>query len=866
MINNQKRCLQVVSFGIAIENDLADLKRGLEATGILNQRQRRSSSVMIPLDDLDHIDQIDRKFSQSSYSSSAKSTTDQATYAATSLNEPSHPVDELDHVSETSHDSSRQSPLTELSRTPTEYMISSSRKQRTSQPISPQLSQANGVTKKSAVSEHVVPPRNLRTRQAKAHHTNDVNNMQETEQNEGQTSISEPARNTRSRASQSGTDVFASTGPKYGRSNTQESLVFTTHRPKGKLYTALSKTVAGHTEDPETSEGSGEQGHQVDTELTSVPSPLPGGTGLALHKKFKKRGNAGCTSRSAASKPKKPKKHAGVLSPTTASTENDEPLNGQHADVLVEAPQRNAAANEHECDSSPLPEMSDQLKDSIDARNFPKHTRRKAFAASAFSKQDCSNGSIAGASKSFAQLETSRDLKRALSSSTNTEPNSDKQQSSVRTVAEKLIAVLEESGILPEHFDEDREIESNAQDVLTPEEPHTYNLLFSRTGMQGTSSPQEACTSLQGTTMVDPRSTVSLGETQNSSLQTGTDRDQPNKNPRKRAGIFGKTGCELKRPRKTSSLVTTSSIEPRSTQSTIQIRQMRPATQPKEDSRTAFPFHEISGNASADPQMPGLTDTNLSDNISAGNETENRCLAPGKPLHSTQRRGHNRAGISLEPNFKTTIDKNGSPRRSQGKSEQLTAPQQAPSSTKTIARCIAEPGAVNSAPQIATYRTEKQSSFPGREGVSKVALPNLIELSKMSQERQHLTDENHDQGEDLRGSLTSGLFSKMAAPDSKRAFGLTSDTTHRQTLLQELHREVERTLLNTDEQLHRYIDAERMAVNEVVEEYRNIINRVIEAQTKRIALCQQEKASLMQEYAACQGSGPRLQEDLGKGA
>jgi hypothetical protein len=481
-----------------------------------------------------------------------------------------------------------------------------------------------------------------------------------------------------------------------------------------------------------------------------------------------------------------------------ASTENDKPLNGQHADVLVEASQRNAAANEHECDSSPLPEMSDQLKDSIDARNFPKNTRRKAFAASALSKQDCSNGLIAGASRSLVQLETSRNLNRILGSSTNTESNSDKQQSSVQTVAEKLIAVLEESGILPEHFDEDREIENNAQDILIPEEPHTYNSLFSRTGMQGTSSPQEACTSLQGTTMVDPRSTISLGETQNSSLQTGTDRYQPNKNPRKRAGIFGKTGYGLKRPRKTLSLVTTSSIEPRSTQSTIQIRQMRPANQPKEDSRTAFPFHEISGNASVDPQMPGLTDTNLSDNISAGNETENRCLAPGKPLHSTQRKGHNLAGISLEPNFKITIDKNGSPRRSQGKSEQLTVPQRAPSSTKTIARGIAEPGAVNSAPQTATSRSEKQSS-PDRESVSKVALPNLIELSKMPQERQHLTDGNDRQGEDLRSSSTSELLSRMVAPDSKRAFGLTSDTTHRQTLLQELHKEVERTLLNTDE-------------------------------------------------------------------
>ncbi|KAL2795368.1 hypothetical protein BJX66DRAFT_301947 [Aspergillus keveii] len=253
-------------------------------------------------------------------------------------------------------------------------------------------------------------------------------------------------------------------------------------------------------------------------------------------------------------------------------------------------------------------------------------------------------------------------------------------------------------------------------------------------------------------------------------------------------------------------------------------------------------------------------------NISAGNETENRCLPPGKSLHSTQRRDHNRAGISLEANFKITIDKNGSPRRSQGKSEQLTAPQRAPSSTKTIARGIAEPGAVNSAPQTATSRSEKQSSFPDRESVSKVALPSLIELSKMPQERQHLTDGNDRQGEDLRSSLTSELLLRMVAPDSKRAFGLTSDTTHRQTLLQELHKEVERTLLNTDEQLHRYIEAERMAVNEVLEEYRNTINRVVEAQTKRITLCQQEKASIMQEYAICQGPGPHLQEDLGKGA
>ncbi|KAJ0421983.1 hypothetical protein BJY00DRAFT_281539 [Aspergillus carlsbadensis] len=56
-----------------------------------------------------------------------------------------------------------------------------------------------------------------------------------------------------------------------------------------------------------------------------------------------------------------------------------------------------------------------------------------------------------------------------------------------------------------------------------------------------------------------------------------------------------------------------------------------------------------------------------------------------------------------------------------------------------------------------------------------------------------------------------------------------------------------------------------MVVNEVLEEYRNTINRVIEAQTKRVALCEQEKASVMQEYAVCRGPGPRLQEDFGKG-
>jgi hypothetical protein len=813
MINNQKRRLQVVCFGIAIENDLTNLKRGLEATGVLSQRQRprRSSSLIIPLDDLDHIDQIDRKFSQSSYSSSARSTTDQATSAVPSLKEALSPVDELDHVSETSNDSSPQSPLTELSRTPTDYIISSPRKQRVSQPLSPGLSRGDGVTKKSAVSELVVPPKTPRTRQAKANHQNIVNDMQETKPNEGQTNVSGPAHSTRSRASQSRTDVSASTGPKYGRSDTQESLVFTTHRPKGKLYTALSKTVVGHTEDHDTSEGFGEQGHQVGTELTSVPSPLPGGTGLTLHKKSKKRDSAGCTNQRAAPRPKgqskgvnkrrgkaNPKERAETLSPTTASTGNDK--HGQQPEVFVEAPQRNAAANDHECDSSPLPEMSDQLKDSIDARNFPKHTRRKAFGASALRQQDYPNGSIVEASRSLAQLETSCDLNRTLSSSAHTKSNSDKQQSSGQTVAEKLIAVLEESGILPEHFDEnwDKEnIENNAEDVLIPEEPHTYSSLFSSNGTQGTSSPQEAGMSLQDTTVVEPRSTVSLAGTQHSSLQTGTDRDPSKTSFRKRAGIFGRTGYEPKRARKISSLITTSSIEPQSTQSTVQFCQTRPRTQPKEDSRIAFPFHEISGNASVGPQMPGLSDANASDIISAGNEPENRYLTPVKPLHSVQQRGHNHAGISLEPNFKITIDKNGSPRRSQGKSEQFTAPQRAPSSTQTIARAIAEPSAVSSAPQVSTSRTEKQSSF-NREGVSKVAVPCRIELSKMPQE-QRLTDGDDGQGEDLRGSSANELLSRMAAPDSKRAFGLTSDTSHRQTLLQELHREVERTLVNTDE-------------------------------------------------------------------
>ncbi|KAL2852520.1 hypothetical protein BJY01DRAFT_208014 [Aspergillus pseudoustus] len=813
-INERKQHFQVVTFRMAIEYDLTILRRGFEATGIRSQSHRgprRSSSLMIPLDNLDEINQIDEMSTRTSSSSLAKTMTDQATYGCPSRDELSDHIDQPDHVSETTNESASESPLTELTLTPTACTTSSPRKQRSAQPSSHGFGQGR-LEKRPEPKKLAISLPSPQNQQAKISHINEAGNIEEAvDSSKRQAIVSEPALNTRSKSSQSEEIMSTSTRSSIMRLNTQESLLFPMHRPKGKLYTSLSKTVVGRAENPKTCQDSVQKGQHEDLELTSVPCPTSGGTSSSLNK----NSNTSRKNTKSDSKPKvqtkgrkkgkkkmQPIRNAKPDSPSSIvdSVANDKAQNGRQANTFAKALKHDIATNDPEIDSSPLPEMSDTLKDSIDARTLPKHTRRKALGASIPSKQDWATGLAVADSRSSVKPEASGEQFRT----TSTKSFSDQPQSSGQRAAVKLIAVLEESGILSENLDGSREIEivNGPRDRLNQREPYTQSQVLYEGDKQGTSRFQTAEKRQQGTTMNEPHFAASLGGTQDSSLYAGTEQGQPTRNPRKRASIFeNKNGHEAKRTRKTSSLLTTSSVEPWSTASTFQYRHTSSRTQPRERGRTIRPFHEISGNAvslGANTNMPAVSHPETSDDIPIGDGFEKGRLSSERPVQSSKQKTYDRAGICLEPGPKTMIDKNGSPWRSQGNGEQVISQREAPISTKTTGRVHKDTDFVSKAPHVVTSRVEKQFLFPSGEGLSAVPQAISNESPDLEQEKR-LDNGNLDQGAESQISSTNRWPLNRVGTDSKPALELTADAAHRQTLLEELHREIEKRLLSTDE-------------------------------------------------------------------
>ncbi|KAL2808021.1 hypothetical protein BJX63DRAFT_410713 [Aspergillus granulosus] len=351
--------------------------------------------------------------------------------------------------------------------------------------------------------------------------------------------------------------------------------------------------------------------------------------------------------------------------------------------------------------------------------------------------------------------------------------------------------------MLPKHLDEGQEmkvIANGSRDKLKQRGPYSPIQL----PYEGTSNSQAADRSLQGNTVYELHSALSLGGTQNNSLDAGAEQGQLNRDFRKRAGVFGKeSDYERKRARKTSSLINNSSIGTQSTQSTFQHCHMSSQTRHRENSGTVLPFHDVSGNAvslSVTTQTPCVTDT--SDDISICDGPENDCLSSNRAVQpSTQR-----VSISIAPGSRTIIDKNGSPRRPQEKGEQMSSYLGAPVSTKATERLskCKNTGALKSARHVTTPMGEKHSSFLNSEGLPKVLPSGLNESPKITQEHR-LNNGNKGQGTELQGSLASRLSLEKVALNSKRVFELTADATHRQKLLQELHREIERILLSTNE-------------------------------------------------------------------
>lgn len=291
-VNDRKKDQQIINLSITSRDDLAKIRKRFEAIGIrcqtnirTSQSNRRSSSIVIPLDT---DDEVGSKSSQP-FEAPSRIVMDSTPHHVRWRDEPANLIERPDYVCDNAPVDASQSSLTELTHTPTFRGTSSPRVRESShsQQNSPEFL-AKGrrmeegqhipdVATKSMSSEELTGfcPENRQTRE------------KSTPQNGENFSESGPARNTRSRSSQSEKSVRTNTVLKPIPPSTQESLIFPRRRSRGKLYTMLTKAMVDWDEDLRESDRSVEPEPLKDSELTSVSSALSSGTGCTFNKSLK---------------------------------------------------------------------------------------------------------------------------------------------------------------------------------------------------------------------------------------------------------------------------------------------------------------------------------------------------------------------------------------------------------------------------------------------------------------------------------------------------------------------------------------------------------------------------------------------------
>ncbi|KAL6237179.1 hypothetical protein BDW75DRAFT_92561 [Aspergillus navahoensis] len=267
-MNDQQRDLKIMNLGIKSEYDLMGILKGFETLGIqcrtkmsrTSSSSRRSSSVVIPLD-------TDGEMISSSFELSAVASQTRAGRASPSALWRNHLANMLepgDYVPETVSQSTSQSSLTDLTQTPSLQGTSSPRARDSSRRTSPRSPTKNQWKKERRAVERA------------------------TSQNKEHLPETGPARNTRSKSSQSRMSVATNNVLRPVPHNTQESLIFPRRRSKGKLYTAPRTKVVDWDEDLRACEGSAEPQSREDAELTSVSSPSSSGVRYTFNQSSKR--------------------------------------------------------------------------------------------------------------------------------------------------------------------------------------------------------------------------------------------------------------------------------------------------------------------------------------------------------------------------------------------------------------------------------------------------------------------------------------------------------------------------------------------------------------------------------------------------
>ncbi|KAL2868746.1 uncharacterized protein BJX67DRAFT_35975 [Aspergillus lucknowensis] len=688
-VNDQERSLEAFSLRMTTADDLAGLRRGLEAMGIRSQLRRtraspsvpRPSSLMIPLDNTDYIAQKSSGFSDPP----TEEAIGHAVHSVRWGNELSNLIAQASRVSETGSENLSQSALTELTRTPPAYESSPSRDRNISHPVDLKPIPESGQTDKGSPCEPNIPLESSKNGEESVRGSKYVGSLGETRpRNEREASWTGPASNTRSRRSQNGTMPPANTLSKPMLPNTQESLIFPERRSRGKLYTAQTKTVMNRVEDLRTSNSYAEREVHADTELTSATSPLPGGSGSTFNRNSKKQ-SSGAKKRKSAAKAKEQSKGKGrgkgctnesakPLPLPTDTNATDDSRKGGHVKVLVEDAGQTIEADRHETCDSPVPGLSDMLNHLHHALK-PIQSTSQAFHISVPQDRATPNDTVVYGPQSLVESENANDRIHAFGYPNDGQCLGENHQGRGQTVAEKLIAAFGESSTVQPREqskatcpNEKEGVEivrhsPRSQKVNSDDGLRVNTLLHvedEKPDMPGSSA---ANMTLQGASVYEPSPHVSSTGTQKRSLQA-TKSDSLNWILGKRNAASGlESKYDRKRTRRTSSLLTSSSVEPRSTQSAVESaqtssqgqtgREDRVLEQPLENAVSPFASIKISG-------LPDAEET--SDEIPIHDTGGNGHMPSVRPRGGNGQPRSDRTGEALNSSSKTIVDEDGSPR------------------------------------------------------------------------------------------------------------------------------------------------------------------------------------------------------------
>ncbi|KAL4960282.1 uncharacterized protein BDV14DRAFT_182882 [Aspergillus stella-maris] len=663
-INDElQHCQVTLDLEVKSTYDMMKITKYLERVGISRHikgtmkipSNPRSSSLIIPLDAVED----------------ASSEISEGSHRVHWTNEPTEPVEHLDFVPETASERLSQSSLTELTQTPTFGDTSSPGRRDSPLPEGPEAftkgqslegpSRKGDSTAEGLASDEALAPASGSAKPTEGATARKDKNVRD----DG------PAKNTRSRSSQNGSQRSTkNVKPAPGKNvlkpippNTQESLIFPRRRSRGKLYTAPTKTMmVDWDEDLRASDRSVEPESQKENDLTSVSSPSSSAPALKLNESLK-QGNQHSRRRLPVAKTKgqpktgvsksrkrgngqaQPKKNVKLLSTRLKSIEgHDNPTHpstdgsATKSELLAEPSKSesdNILSKKRELISHPtqLQTVTDSMDNRAETTIEPKST-------------ESSNGQTLG--------------KAGLDSDQNID---DSHQGRGQTVAEKLIAALRGSITPGQH--PGKKGQSNNMDHSF-EEAHESPVLHNKSLGD---SPQPIHSDQMGRfvgmldswtadmseerTMVDemyphamyPIETPDVSQL--SSFQNNGDDTDWILGKEDLADIQEQAGDENGRDRRVSYSVSSSSAEPRSTASTFEFYFTGKS-----------PYKKHKGISSGQPDIMAKE---TPERITPKGDSEVTKLA-ASALESLIEEEVSQPVEFQEPNTRITADKNGSPR------------------------------------------------------------------------------------------------------------------------------------------------------------------------------------------------------------